>query len=798
MGIATVHAAIGLLLSLTGALGGNNAVLPVARGALFAMADTPLSAPDALARGLAALDDGLPAAAIPLLENAVGTPLEDLRRFSLGRALLAAGRPAEAVAQLDALRDDPTSPWRPAAARLHPAALRAAGELRRAVRSYELLLKRYAELPDEPAVRWELARTHDDLRARAAAAAAYAELDWRFPESPEAAAARERLAELRAKRVLAPSPSYGQYLSRAARYRLNRRFALAHSDLDAAERLADGNAGRRQAVFADRLATWERAMDWPALIAALEPLVGAEPEADPARGRLLSDALRRAGRVDEGLALLERLATKSRGVTAADVAAAWLQEGRIDEARACYEPLLRKARRGPPASFDAAWREYRLGDLEAAIAGFDRASQRRSGAAWQRARYWYGRALLDAGRTEAAALAFREVAARDPLDYYAILARSRLLDLGQPEAGYDLVPERLGGSNPGRRGLIAPAGAAIADAPAAASLPPETLEQIAARHGAQLPRLPRAALLLALNRPGDARRELRLLLAEIDTVARNPRNVSKLVGRPLSYFLDRRATPRGVWGEDVDDPALVRKLARADEQAERARLLSLRRLPRETLGDLREAFRAAGDPWGVRRLTFKLESWSKGLPSADNRAYYMDTNPLAWRDDVVRAAASEKIDPALVWAIMTVESAYNETAHSVANARGLLQLLPRTAWLCAGDRGEPPPHPTELLAPGPNVTLGVWYLGRLLERFQGQELLAAAAYNAGPHRIAWRIANTAHLPFDVVLEDLPRDLGREYAKKVLKFVGHFRRVYLDDPVLYVGQAARPPVAGINY
>jgi len=799
VGIATLHAAVGFLLSLTTAMGGDHAVLPVARGALAAMADSPVSAPAALARGLERLGDEDPEGAVPLLRAAVGTPLEDLRKLSLARALVATGRAAEAVPLLDAVRQDGASPWRPEAARLHPAALRAAGELRRALRSYETLLQRYAELPDEPTVLWERASTHLDLRERGAAAETLWQLVWRFPDAPEAERARERLNELRAARVAVPAATFGQYLSRAARYRLNRRFALAHADLDAAERLAGTSAARRQAVFADRLATWERAMDWPALIAALEPRVGREPESNPTQARLLADALRRSGRVDDGLKVLERLSRRSGGgVTAGEVATAWLQEGRIDEARERFEPLLRKERRAAPKSFDAAWREYRLGNLDAAIAGFDRVSQRRTGGAWQRTRYWYGRALQDAGRTDAAALAFEEVAAVDPLDYYAILARSRLVDLGRPDAEYAGVPDRLGGSNPGRRGLIAPAAAAIADAPGLEPLPPDTLTRLAARHGKQLPRLPRAALLQALGRDRDARRELRLMLAEIDAVGRNPRNVARLVGRPISYFLDRRETPRGVWGEDVDDPALVHTPKRAELAAERARLASLRRLPRQTLVDLRDAFRAAGDPWGVRRLTVKLESYAKGVPNAKNRSFYMDINPLAWRAAVVPAATAEGIDPALVWAVMTVESAYNETAHSVANARGLLQLLPRTAWLAATDRGEAPPHPTELLEPGRNVTLGVWYLGRLLERFQGQELFAAAAYNAGPHRIAWRIANTAHLPFDVALEDLPRDLGREYAKKVLEFVGHFRRVYLDDPVLYVGQETRAPVPGINY
>lgn len=791
MGTATLHAAFGLLLSLYTATGGG------AAGQRAVRENVPDDPRAALARGLALVEER-PEAAVVLLRAARGTPVDDLTRFALARALIATDHAAEAVPLLEAVRHDPLSPWRPDAARLHPVALRAAGNLRPALRSYGTLLDRYAELPDRATVLWEKAEVEAALRQKVAAAATLAELVWSHPDAAEAPAAAARLAALRAERVRVPEPTFGRYLDRAARYRLNRRFDRAHADLDAAAALAGSSAARQQVVFGARLATWQRAMDWPALITALEPAVGAQPEKSPERARLLSLALRRSGRVDDGLALLERLAHKHAGVSARDVANTYLEEGRVAEADRRLEPLLRRARHNPPRSFDAAWLEYRTGHLDAAIAGFDATARRRSGSAAQRARYWHGRALMDAGRADEAAAAFAEVIAADPADYYAYLARSRLLDLGRPDPEYAGVPERLAGSNAGRRGLIAPAKAALCDVPGREALPPDTLARLAERHGARFPRLPRAALLLELGRKEDARRELRLLLAEIDHVQRNPRNVSRLVGRPISYFLDRRETPRGVRGEDLDDPALVRKLRSAEHKAERARLASLRRLPRETVGDLRDAFRVVGDPWGVRRMTHKLDWYSKGLPCAENRDFYRDTNPLAWREAVQREAQAEGLDPALVWAVMTVESAYNETAHSVANARGLLQLLPRTAWLVARDRGEPPPHPTELLDPERNVRYGVWYLARLVERFQGQELLAAAAYNAGPHNIAWRIAATADQPFDVVLEDLPADLGREYAKKVLEFVGHYRRVYLDDAAVYVGQQAQPPVDGINY
>jgi hypothetical protein len=49
-----------------------------------------------------------------------------------------------------------------------------------------------------------------------------------------------------------------------------------------------------------------------------------------------------------------------------------------------------------------------------------------------------------------------------------------------------------------------------------------------------------------------------------------------------------------------------------------------------------------------------------------------------------------------------------------------------------------------------------------------------------------------------MLEEIPRNRGREYAKKVLGVVGHYRRIYLNESVVYVGQTTLPPVDGIDF
>jgi soluble lytic murein transglycosylase-like protein len=87
-------------------------------------------------------------------------------------------------------------------------------------------------------------------------------------------------------------------------------------------------------------------------------------------------------------------------------------------------------------------------------------------------------------------------------------------------------------------------------------------------------------------------------------------------------------------------------------------------------------------------------------------------------------ALSEGVDPALVHAVISQESAYHPTAVSRAGAAGLMQLMPATAARFGLT-------PEERFDPERNVRAGIRYLRWLLARFDGDLELALAGYNAG-------------------------------------------------------------------
>jgi soluble lytic murein transglycosylase-like protein len=90
---------------------------------------------------------------------------------------------------------------------------------------------------------------------------------------------------------------------------------------------------------------------------------------------------------------------------------------------------------------------------------------------------------------------------------------------------------------------------------------------------------------------------------------------------------------------------------------------------------------------------------------------------------VQRAASYYQLPAALIWAVIKVESNFRDQAVSRAGARGLMQLMPRTAQ-AIGLR--------DPLDPEQNILGGAYYLRHLANRFNGDIYYTLAAYNAGP------------------------------------------------------------------
>jgi soluble lytic murein transglycosylase-like protein len=102
---------------------------------------------------------------------------------------------------------------------------------------------------------------------------------------------------------------------------------------------------------------------------------------------------------------------------------------------------------------------------------------------------------------------------------------------------------------------------------------------------------------------------------------------------------------------------------------------------------------------------------------------------IIYRDPIRSASRRYDIPAPLIAAVIRCESNWDPDARSSAGARGLMQVLPRTALATFGVR------PSLLWDPMTNIHVGTAYLRMLATRYQGNASNVIAAYNAGPTRV---------------------------------------------------------------
>ncbi len=347
-------------------------------------------------------------------------------------ALARSGACREARPLLLALGNDPLVEARAAECAL------AIGEHEAAVRELRAVVRRAHRDVDLFAARLELAEALARTEARAEAIDVLTELVVDRPEHPEAALATEALEALRGGPV---ELSYEQHVRRAERFHEERRYDEALAELDRAGRPSERAALRHwihlrgRALFDERHHYAEAA----AALAESARLGGAYAQEDQFYA---ARALSRADRDPEAVIAYRRFAREHPSSARAAEAlylAAWLEmrhdvRGAERRMRSFVESA--SARRAPGLAREGRW--------SLALRAFERRQYGRAAALFEqyaasgeqtlvRARgiYWLGRARHAAGDRARAIAAYREALHLEPLHWYALLARQRLIELGE-------------------------------------------------------------------------------------------------------------------------------------------------------------------------------------------------------------------------------------------------------------------------------------------------------------------------------------------------------------------------------
>ena len=186
--------------------------------------------------------------------------------------------------------------------------------------------------------------------------------------------------------------------------------------------------------------------------------------------------------------------------------------------------------------------------------------------------------------------------------------------------------------------------------------------------------------------------------------------------------------------------------------------------------DLVSAFRSY-DAGGAPELAHDLArqhpaEWAFRWPAGDWRMAWRLAFPTPYWPTIRHAALAQEVEPSLIYAVIREESAFNPGAVSLADAHGLMQLIPATARHF-GQKAGLPFDVASLNRPEVNIPLGCMVLGNYRRQFVDNPLLGIPGYNAGPGRPRRWLAETSVTDFDVWVELIPFRETQRYTKRVL-------------------------------
>jgi peptidoglycan lytic transglycosylase len=165
--------------------------------------------------------------------------------------------------------------------------------------------------------------------------------------------------------------------------------------------------------------------------------------------------------------------------------------------------------------------------------------------------------------------------------------------------------------------------------------------------------------------------------------------------------------------------------------------------------------------------------WHDRAIFAMNRAQAYDNLvlrfPILFENIFDKYAKKRNIDRSWVYGLARAESAFIEDVKSPAGALGLMQVMPKTGAQTAKSIGLKNFKTYKLTQAETNIPIGTAYMKQMLDKFDGNMVLATAAYNAGPHRVNKWLPKNGCIEPDVWIEQIPFNETRKYVRRVLFF-----------------------------
>jgi len=207
---------------------------------------------------------------------------------------------------------------------------------------------------------------------------------------------------------------------------------------------------------------------------------------------------------------------------------------------------------------------------------------------------------------------------------------------------------------------------------------------------------------------------------------------------------------------------------------------------------------SVGDQLGSLRMGELARIIFEGDIEAEDLAYLY---PLPFKAVIEEAAKVQKLDPWHAISLIRQESAFNPRARSIANALGLMQIIPPVAEDEARKLGIKDFEPEMLFEPEMAARLGTYHLSQLFLHFESSLIVSTAGYNAGrPPVYTWLKHYSHPIPY-VFVERISFSETRKYVRSILRNYVNYSRIYskgelnyeslLKMPLLMPGELVSP-------
>lgn len=392
-----------------------------------------------------------------------------------------------------------------------------------------------------------------------------------------------------------------------------------------------------------------------------------------------------------------------------------------------------------------------------------------------------------------ARMLFEQLLRENSSDYYAILASSRLAEMdGEPTLESSPLFMPLAGK--------AEFDPQSAQSPARPITATYTFDESHLANGdisawlhAQVeryadiwPQLRRIELLHRAGLYAARNREMRPIMIEANAITKlakspTPKNVWYSSLSLDGHLVDNRRTDTGYWGIALDETYF--QLPDKKATAAREQLARHQQAIFEDKTAIRQFIRTTAilfhDYYLARRYT-GVPASTPGTPK-DNDTWSI-LYPHAYNHAIVEASRRNGVSPYLLWTLMNIESAFNPDSVSVAEAYGLLQIIPITGYKLAEALQYKDFGPYDLIRPERSIPMGAWYFGQIIKKFGGHATLSMAGYNGGPFQVArWITAYGQKMEHDAFVELIPLNEARNYVKKGMARLLIFERIDHADP-----------------